>query len=291
MCLALGLLFSRGPKPNALKVTGVLLLFLGFGAFNQHAPWALLHKLPIFSSQHVPSRFHYPMVLVLGLCFAAWAGGFLDRRIAARPWLDVLLLIGVAWVAADIVGVSGRPFGQAFWMEKPDVIRPAKLFEHRKGPVLQYKRRDWAPPMLLSMFANTGMIKCYALAPDFAGVGAIAADDPRYQGRAYVAEGEGKAEVVEWSPNHARVQVKGASRNALIVYNMNYDPSWRANGERAINWNKAVATRVAAGDHSIEFRYFPRTLKYSLPLSFATILACLSVAWWRRRRARRARSS
>jgi hypothetical protein len=286
-CLLLGVLFGRGPREHALKLVGLSYLLLGFGAFHRHAPWTLLHQLPLFASQHVPSRFHYPMLLLLGLVFVAWAAHHLDRQLRRHPWLDVALLLPVALVAADIARVAARPFAQAFWMEAPDRIEAAQQFHHRTHAPVNYKRRDWAPPVLLSMLANTGIIKCYGIDPDYPGIGAIAADEPGYRGLAYVEQGDGTATVTEWSPNRALVRMQGASTGALVVYNMNFDPSWRANGEFALNYRNAVATRLSDATEQIEFVYFPRTLNWSVPLFFLTLGLCVGLpSWWRRRRGR-----
>jgi hypothetical protein len=137
------------------------------------------------------------------------------------------------------------------------------------------------------MFANRGLIRCYGIDPDFDGVGAIAADAPGYPGRAYVTQGDGSAEVVEWSPNRAVVRVGHASPDSLLVYNMNYDPSWRANGQPALDYRHAVAVRLRGGDETVEFSYFPRTFKWSLPLFVLTAAGGFGVPyWWRRRRRR-----
>jgi hypothetical protein len=83
-------------------------------------------------------------------------------------------------------------------------------------------------------------------------------------------EGAGSAEITGWSPNHADVRVAGASPGSLIVYNMNYDKSWRANGEPALDYKGLVATRSGAHETQVTFSYFPRTLRFSLPLFLAT---------------------
>ncbi len=287
VCLVLGFLFARGPRENALRLLGLLYLLLGFGAFNQHAPWALLHKLPIFSSQHVPSRFLYMMVLFFALAFVAWAARWVDRALLARRWLDLLLLLPVIWIGVDIATVSNKPISEAFWMEKPDNIQRADIFEQHLHPAAQYKRRDWAPPILLSMFANKGVIECYGIDPHFKGVGAIAAESPNYKGRAYIEEGEGSAEVVKWSPNSATVKVHGAKPGALVVYNMNWFPSWTANGKPALDYDHAVAARLTPGTDTVVFRYFPRTLKFSIPVTLLTLGLIIGIPLYRRRRARR----
>jgi len=142
--------------------------------------------------------------------------------------------------------------------------------------------------MLLSMMANSGVIKCYGVDTDFK-PGALAAEAPNYRGRVYIAAGAGTAEISDWSPNHADVRVAGAGPGALLVYNMNYDASWRANGEPALDYNGLVATRLTRfetpdslrdtrrgegvkGDVAqVTFRYFPRTLRYSWLLSVLTL--------------------
>ena len=283
--LALAIVFSTGARGQALKITGLLFLLLGFGAFHADAPWALLHRLPIFSSQHVPSRFHFPMILVLSLAFVDWAARAVDSRIARRRWLDGLLLLPVFAMTIDLARVSQRPFEDAFWMVAPNNFQRAAVFEHHRRGIVNYVRRDWAAPVLLGMFANKGLIQCYGLDPRFDGVGAIPVEDKSYQGPAYFAEGTGRAKLLEWSPNHAEVRISSSSKDALVVYNMNYDPSWKANGEPAMKWKNAVATRVPAGDRVVQFRYFPRTLKYSVPICLVTLLACAIALWpdrWRR---------
>ena len=290
LCLGAGLVVARGARGRALALTGALCLVLGLGAFASFAPWTLLHRLPPFASQHVPSRFLYPMILFLGLAFAAAAARWVDPLVERRPWADALLLLPVALVAADIAHVSRVPFTEAFWMRKPDLIQPLALFEHRTNPPLRYKRPDWAPPMLLAMMANTGVIACYGLDPSFVPA-AVAADDPRYRGRAFVAAGAGEAEVVGWSPNAARVRVRGAAPGALVVYDMNDDPSWRADGARAISQDGLVAGPLAPGAEEIAFRYRPRSLRWSLPIFVLTLVACLTPPLGRRRRAARASRS
>ncbi len=271
LVLVVAVVFAHGKREWALKILGLLCLLLGFGAFNPSAPWALLHELPVFSSQHVPSRFHYPMLLMLGTAFIATAGRWLDPALERRPWLDLVALVPVAVFAFDMVRVSQVPFVQAFWMQAPPNIEYAQRFEHHTKPPLQYVKRDWAPPMLLAMMANVGVLECYGVPPGESAV--VTSDKPEYRGLAYV-EGGGRAEVVDWSPNRARVRVSGAQPGTLVVYDMNYDPSWRANGERAFDHGKLVAYRLAPGETEVEFRYFPRTLAGSVPLALLTLAAC-----------------
>jgi hypothetical protein len=278
LVLVLAVLFARGTREHALKILGLLCLLLGFGAFHPNAPWALLHELPFFASQHVPSRFHFPMLLLLGAAFVALAATHVDALVKHRPWLDLVLLVPVAVMAWDMARFSRTPFEQAFWMEAPRSLRRAASFEHRLNPPAHYVRRDWAAPILLAMFANQGVIRCYGFDPDFE-PGAIPKESENYRGLAWVAEGAGNARVVEWTTNRAVVEVSGASSDTVVAYDMNYDSSWRAGGEPALDFDGVVAGRLAPNTTRIEFRYVPRTLAVSVPLFLATLAGCV----WRRR--------
>jgi hypothetical protein len=280
--LGAGLLFGRGARPVAFKLLGILCLLLGFGAFHPLAPWALLHELPIFASQHVPSRFHYPMLLMLGVAFIASSAELFEVWQKRFRLLDLALLLPVLLLAWDMARFSRTPFEQAFWMRAPEKIARAEPFVHRLRSPVQYVRRDWAEPMLLAMFANTGVIRCYGVDPLFK-PSAKPVGSRDYRGLVYVEHADAAAEdptasrasVTEWTPNRAVVEVEGAHPGALVVYNMNYDPSWRANGAPAINHHGLVAAPASSGDERIEFRYFPRTLAWTLPLCLVTLLACV----------------
>lgn len=277
--LFIAAVFAAGPRGQSFKLLGLICLFLGFGAFHPYAPWTLLHELPLFSSQHVPSRFHYPMLLMFGAAFVVYANEHLAPRLARRPWLDLLLLVPVALMAWDMARFSRTPFTQAFWMTAPSEIARAELFEQHALPPVQYVRRDWAAPMLLAMFANEGVTRCYGVDPRFV-PSAVPVEAPEYRGLAFVL-GEGAARVTEWTPNHAVVEVSGAHPGDLLVYDMNYDASWRADGEPALDADGLVATRLTAAAERVTFRYFPRTLRFSLPLLLLTLLACFGRPAWR----------
>jgi hypothetical protein len=288
VCLAIGLFFARGARENALRMLGLGCLLLGLGAFRPDAPWALLHRVPPFTSLHVPSRFHFPMVLLLALCFASWADRWVEGWVRRKPIFDLLLLVPVAWMTADILGVAQRPMAQAFWMEAPPHIEPRPFFEHTQRPSVTYVRPDWAPPVLLPMLANAGVIECYGV-PEPLPRGARGIDSPEYRGRAWIARGTGKARVEEWSPSRAVVRLEGVPAGSLVVYNMNWDLSWTANGRPALEYEHAVAAYVEGDSGRIEFRYRPRSLGMSMTLFLLTLGIVVGgpLGWrrWRRGKA------
>ena len=65
----------------------------------------------------------------------------------------------------------------------------------------------------------------------------------------------------------------GAAAGAIVVYNQNFDPSWKANGAPAAAWNELVSAPVPAGGTGrVVFRYYPRTLNLGLFICFLTAL-------------------
>ncbi|MET0593592.1 MAG: hypothetical protein ABW133_12890 [Polyangiaceae bacterium] len=281
--IALGLLFAQSRRGQAMRIAGLAALLLGMGAFHPDAPWPLLHKLPLFSSQWVPSRYLYPMVLLLALAFASAIGPWLDRLITRFAWLDVALLAPVLLVAVDLATVSATTMTTAFHLIPPDEIPYHAEFHQEQRSPYQYKNPDpHAESVLLAMFANVGVVIAYGT-PLFEGGHAIARGNPEYRGEAHVAEGPGEARIVRWTPNSATVEVTGASPGAMVVYNQNADPGWSANGDKAGEWKQLVAAPVPAGGSGrVVFRYYPPGLNRGLALCFITAFFALILPATRR---------
>ena len=100
-----GAAVARGTREWALRGAGALCFALGLGSFHPDAPWPLLHHVPVFKSQHVPSRWMYPALLLLLVLMAAAVEAGLRRSGWLRAWLEVAALAGVAWIARDVARV------------------------------------------------------------------------------------------------------------------------------------------------------------------------------------------
>jgi hypothetical protein len=285
----LGFVAARGARAITLRVVGLVMFLLGMGAFHKAAPWTLLHELPIFSSQHVPTRFLYPASLLLMLGFAALVGPGIDRVLERRGWLDLVLLGAVCWVAIDIASVGRKSTEHAFYMQAPPIVA-SQDFQQASTSPYNYSPPDWAGATLLSMFANTGDIKCYGV-PQGLVPGAIARDSKDYRGEAYIVGASGNASVTKWTPNTATIDYSGAGSSALLVYNMNYDPSWRANGGPGTEYKGAIAVPIPPGAGAVKFVYRPRMLNWGILTLMLAVVGILAPRVWRRRRERRAGST
>ncbi|WP_394833821.1 hypothetical protein LVJ94_45675 [Pendulispora rubella] len=272
--IALGALLGLERRAIVLKIIGVFLFGCAFGGFHDWAPWTLLHHMPVFSSQRVPSRFMEPAVLLLGVAFASFAGRRFDPLLARRPWLDLVLLVPIVVVALDITGVGAKSTTGSFSKLMIDVQPPSSTFYQARKPHGRYVPNDWDSSVLIAMRENTGTVDCYGIGD--IDKGAMAKGTPGYKGEAFF-RGSASAVVTEWSPNHAVVEYDHAKAGDMLFYNMNWDSSWKANGVPVRDVDHLVAAPVPQEHGRMVFRYYPRTLNLGLALLLLTVLAC----WWR----------
>jgi hypothetical protein len=277
-CMLLALFGSGDERFTAARAVGFLFFCLGFGTFNQDAPWTVLHLYPPFSSQHVPSRFLYVGVLMMMVSFAAMCRrplAHLDRR---APLVGLLLFVPVWWIGLDVADVGKVATSKVFYMQSPK-ITPYPQFVQFSKPEFDYIPEDSrAGASLLAMERNEGFVECDNVPNNAQPRGAIAQDNPAYKGEAYVAGGPGTAKVVEWTPNRAVVDVSGVKPGATVVYNMNWDPGWTANGTPALAIANAVATQIPTDHGRIEFKYRPRTMGAALAIFLLTLLCIFATS-------------
>ncbi len=287
VALVAGVVASRGSRERALKWAGLAMIVFVIGGFHALAPWRLLHLLPVFKSEHVPSRWLYPAVLVLGCAAASGAERLLGRAGQRRAFFEALLGVGALACAIDMGLVAREPMSQSFVDPSPsiaDVVTPFHVVQ-RLPPRADYETNLWDVASLPGVMQNVGTMECVTFAGyhetqrdmfgRMPGLGAWGEEDPDYRGEAYVAEGEGSATITSWTPNEVVVTVRGAHAGAHLVLNQNWDTGWSADGAPAIAYRDAVATTLgpanaADGTWSVRFRYRPRTFDFGLALLIAT---------------------
>jgi hypothetical protein len=295
--ITLGTILGRGLRESPLKWAGLTALVLGLGAFDPHSPWSELHKLPVFKSQHVPSRWMYPSLLLLATVTASVLERWLRRSGRARAWIEWAMIPALAWIAYDVGSVARQPMTHIFANHVPKVADSVGPFhtEIKIPRELDYAP-DYAPPSLPAEMANIGTIDCgtfpglnvYVRDEDgrVSGLGARGKSDPLYKGEAYIPDGVGHAEIESFSPNRIAVKVTGAQAGEHVVLNQNWDAGWRADGEPVLNWSDTIAAQLHAADATVVFRYRPRTWYPGLALCSLT-LGGVAFAYVGRRRGRR----
>ena len=274
---------ASGESARALRLSGVIGLLFGLGSFHPQAPWSLVHELPMFSSQHVPSRWLYPALLL----FLVASVSVLERwlsRFARRRWLPELgLLLVFGYVAVDIGSESNHALAGALTSNMQKVPPAGEYFQTKRvPPELQYDRRGYAPEALPAMFANRGVIDCTMMpaqnvwAPKdetgrVKGIGARGRDESDYRGEAFIESGGGSVRITSWSPNTVEVSYTGATTPDLLVLNQNWDPGWRANGAPATNDSNRVAYPIQNASGQVRFDFRPRGLGLGIAIFVLTL--------------------
>lgn len=297
--VTLALFVARGERVSALKWAALVAVILAFGSFDPKAPWSLLHQLSLFRSQHVPSRWLYPAMLLLGAVAACAIENAMTRSGRFRICLELAAMAAAAAVAYDIASVSRVPLEHAFDREPPrarESLQPFRTELHMPPEIGYPTGGDWSPNTLPNVIANVGMIDCGSFfqfhnwyrdhnnhAP---GLGAKAIGQPGYQGEVYVAEKRGEASIVRWTPNAVTVQVGHARPGDHLILNQNWDPGWYVNGRRSLNWADLPAVVLSSERETVVFRYVPPTLWPALVI-FTSAVAAIAWAAWAARRARR----
>jgi hypothetical protein len=279
---------SKGSRESALKWAGFVMILFVIGGFYQLTPWRLFHLLPLFKSQHVPSRWLYTAVIAFGCAAVAGAERWLASRGERRAFFEVVLGFVAAVVALDMALVARMPIAQSFVNPVPELVNREPPFHvvHRLPPTPNYEACLWDVSTLPGVLGNVGTLECdtdnglHITQRDemgrMPGMGAWGDDDPEYLGEAYVPEGGAKATITSWTPNQVAVHVEGAHAGDHLVYNQNWDPDWLADGVQAASYHDAVAVVLAAPDQTVHFRYWPRPLVPGLVL-FGITLAGVAV--------------
>jgi hypothetical protein len=248
-------------------------------------PWWLIKRLPVYEHLRVPSRF----TIVVGIFFCAFLGIAVDEwgAPAFGRWRELsprrrLVAVGVLALGAmyllDIASFNRREFVPTFgW--PPPAGRPAEQFHQvpgDRGRMQDYPAR------------NLGTLSCYEETP--------VPISPRLRGDLvadeYLVEpGVGTVTRKRWSPNRIELEVD-AKRPATVLVNQNMGEGWRAEGADIVpgGVDGLIAARVAAGRHTVVFRYRPRAYVVGAAVSLLAGAAAAAFLVFERRSRRRGRS-
>ncbi|MCL2447390.1 MAG: hypothetical protein FWD17_00430 [Polyangiaceae bacterium] len=288
--LVLGLAVARGPRLSPWKWTALALLALGFGALHPYAPWSILHRMSLFRSHHVPSRWLYPSLLVAAGVAAAVIERGLVRVGRLRPFAEIVALLVAAYTARDVGTVARLPLASAFEREPPRAKESTGTFHtevHMPGEIGYPVGGDWAPNTLPLVIANLGTTDCGSFFQfhnyyrdqhnHTPGLGAKGQGEPGYRGEAFVVEGNGSASITSWTPNEVTVAVTGAKPGDHVAIDQNYDPGWSANGRAAVPLDDLTTAVVREGETKLVFRYRPPWLWTGIGVFMASVAG---IAWY-----------
>jgi hypothetical protein len=243
-----------------------VMLLLSLGSPGWWAPWALLHRLPIYSYEHVPSRFL--ILFVLGIAPLAGLGA---EVLCSKGWMPAAL-VGVILAAALMdcwnVNYENVGYGTAGVVASP----PPWSLSFRQF----WDTRD---AQLYSVaLSNQGALNCSVM--NVLGLHAVAYNQPQYRGEQYLL-GKGSATLSKWTPNALIFDVDVPSQ-AILVVNQNYDTSWKVvEGQGIVLAHSGLlAVRLPAGRQRLKLTY--SSVAFVMGLSITTLTFLITLVLWRR---------
>ncbi len=241
---------------------------VGLGGLSIN-PWGALHSLPVFSSQHVPSRFLIPFLLCLAV-LAGFGADALGARWGRRGHIAALVLVVVGAVDAWTVG-------------PPNLWRMYDAPVGAAGPPGAFHHEWWGDTNLMMPLAraNRGALHCYesvylTIAARMPG--------PGFRGEQYLTDG-GQVRLRRWAPNALDFETDGGPATTLVV-NQNYHSGWTMTepGGRTFSLNGLLAAELPAGTTQVSLRYRSRAVWVGTGLA---LLALLAAVWIRGRERKR----
>ncbi len=196
-------------------VAGAIMILLALGNFAPYAPWTLLHRLPIFSSERAAIRMLVPFILCAAV-LGAYGVDFLDRW--WPPWTSVFAALLLAAGALDALWVG--PNNLANIGTSPEEPVPASAtFKQFENPA----DGEYTSHMLRFNQANLGILRCYEYRELPTPV--IGYNQPGYEGEQHLL-GPGAVQLLQWTPNALTYEVETQAPTTLVI-NQNYDPGWK----------------------------------------------------------------
>ncbi len=266
-----------------LYAVGLLALVTALGNGSPVDVYAVLQKLPLYASMHVPSRF---LAFVLfALAVAAGHGlGWLGKKSESSRFRQFFMPI--CWAIAGAILIELSATG---WRLFDDIFVCRPQFEVPASPpefairVRTTANRD--PRMMSSLYpylkSNTGVLNGYENLAVAQG-GVKIEGEPGYRGEVYLEQGTGRAEIADWTMARVRVALDIPSADRLVL-NQNFYTGWRAeilgeNGLRrenaSANARRLVSIAVEPGDREVEFFYRPASFVRGAWISGTALIVC-----------------
>ncbi len=279
---ALGL-WSRPRRSLPWLLAAALFFAMAIGSPAPWYPWALLHHLPLMSSERVPSRSLMAVTLPVGVI-----AGF-GADVLARSWKPLggilgSVLLGAAILDAwmvnrpnlDPIAESDPPaaFGEALSGARLDRLPPGASWSPQ---FRQFYGSPWE--MVGTAISNMGSVFCNE-GMDFSDLenrNVVGFNQPGYRGEQFLLR-PGSVTLRRWTPNALGYDVNTPTANVMVV-NQNYNPNWRlAEGDGEVfSEGGLIGVRLSAGTHHLELVYRSYPFLAGAALTLLTCVGALVV--------------
>jgi len=253
-----------------------LMLVLWCGSRGSYWPWALIHHMPLLAALRAPQR----SIIAFALACAIVAGFGLDFIRSKIPKYGKVVAAAIVIVATlDCWLVSSPAYRY--------VVSTRESEAPEKADGFQQLYRSWPGHELNYARNGFGVIMCYEETQWATNVRGY--DELSYKGEQYL-NGDGKLQLLEWTPNVLEFEVDVAQPTDLII-NQNFQKSWRLRSGAGSVFEFGflppselhsfpipgqLAVHLPAGHQRIKLRYLPSTFAIG---AIITVLSFGLLAW------------
>lgn len=267
-------------KQWPLICSGLITFIIAMGNESLVNLWALLHKLPVYDSLTVPSRFILGFIfylsIIAGMTFYVFEQYMQTKSDQHKNYLFIIPLALFMLVTYDLYESNSSVFQNAFRVE-PIQLRENIIFAQRYRDALFYEDYLVNSSIYPVFLSNGGIIEAYEVMQIKQG-DVKAAGEPGYRGEFYLDRPHGEINQDYFSPNEQRFSVDLNEPNLLII-NQNYHHGWKAE----FSGNKIPATEIDGlisvllppGKYKVRLYYFPET--FVIGLIITGLAVCLTV--------------
>jgi hypothetical protein len=242
----------------------LLFVLLACGNLGYLAPSELIHRLPVFDSLRVPSRFIVVAILFLALLAGMTldeVSGLLRRWTGSAKFANVVGCALALACAADL-WVVGRPLVDTWQVV---VLPPIQGDPFHQAGTASFKSDFPLTPRL-----GRGSLGCYTVL-DYAPAAALR------EGRVPQAEvvfGDGVIHSARTTVNKVLLDVSGSTPSTLVI-NQNYSADFISNIGVVHEDAGRLAVDVPAGTQHVRLVYRPATLRIGLATTILGLLLTL----------------
>jgi hypothetical protein len=283
LLLAAVALLKAERRSLVLGSVGLIFALIAAGSFASWAPWPLLHKLPMFRSQHVPSRFLALAVMALAILAARGSAVLFEWGPSSRLRTGLALLL-VLFVGADILSARAGILGplrcpRASWPTGAPTGKPIVTLQRSPAINMCGANSGLAP----AVTAGVSIIDAYEpMCPRDGGLvgrryGLYGMGTPGYRGEAWV-EGSGTVELTTRTQNTLTLAVS-PDASGIVVLNQNWDAGWQSDkGQLLEDEHGRMTLTLEPGQRVYALHYRPPYFFLSVAL-FALGLLILGGLW------------
>jgi len=265
-----------------LFIAGILSLWISLGGGAFYNLWEVIHKLPVYDSLHVPSRF----ILGFVFCVSLFSGFGLSKieKIGSKKRYKLLMGLIVGLVFFDLFLVN-RPLLDNTFTIKPPVVEKHLEFKQRYRNLILLPGKSKSS-MYFALLGNSGVLDSYEVVN--IGQGRVTVEgESEYKGEVYLSSDNGQISIVKYTPNYIEVEANILKPDILVV-NQNFSPGWKVKGiDTEVQPREGLITaRVPVGKYSVTFYYLPASVVFGFIITLLSGL-CLFIFFLKANKSKR----